>query len=454
MKILRLIIIALYLTFVSTNLYSQYDSLKIYEKYKNVVNDIFRQANADSSAWEQLAFMCDTYGPRLCGSEGLEKSLDFMYEQMKKDGLQKVRKEEVMVPKWVRGNEYCQMLKPRNLKLHMLGLGGSVATPTDGITSEVVVVKSFDELELRKDEIKGKIVLYNEPYINYGQAVAYRWAGAVRAAKYGALASICRSVSPVGMQNPHTGSIMPYPDTIAKIPSAAISHEDADMIERIIKSGQNVEVKLYMEAKTLPDVLSYNIIGEIEGSEKPDEIIAIGGHSDSWDVGSGAQDDASPCFATWKALKVLNDLGIKPKRTIRAVMWVNEENGLRGGKAYAEVHKNENHVLMFEFDSGVFPPGEFGVNGSDSVFYKAKSIEKVLRDFGNISVKRGAWGIDAQQIAEQNNIPLMHINTEDDGKYFWYHHSATDTPDKINPKDLNDCIAAIAAMIYIYADLP
>ncbi|MFH1052475.1 MAG: M20/M25/M40 family metallo-hydrolase [bacterium] len=454
MKYYRLIIIIFVLTFVSSTAYSQYDSVVIYKKYKDIVDKIFKKANADSSAWEQLAFMCDTYGPRLSGSVGLEKSLDFMYEQMIKDGLQNVRKEEVYVPKWVRGNEYCELLTPRNVKLHMLGLGGSVATPENGISAEIIVVKSFEELELRKDEVKGKIVLYNEPYINYGQAVAYRWAGAVRAAEYGAVASLCRSVSPIGMQAPHTGSIMPYPDTIPKIPHAALSHEDADMIERMLKRGQGVKVKLYMEAKTEPDVMSYNVIGEIIGTGKPDEIIVIGAHSDSWDVGTGAQDDASGCFSTWKALKVLNDLGLKPKRTIRAVMWVNEENGLRGGKAYMEAHKNENHVLMFEFDSGVFPPGEFGINGSDSVYAKAKSIEKVLNEIGKIAVKRGAWGIDAQQIADLNKIPLMHINTEDDGKYFWYHHAATDTPDKINSKDLNDCIAAIAAMIYIYADLP
>jgi len=438
----------------SNTIYAQYDSLQIYKNYRNIVEKIFNAAHRDSSAWQQLAYMCDTYGPRLCGSEGLEKSLNYMFEQMKNDGLQNVRKDEVMVPKWVRGDEYCGMISPRKTKLHFLSLGGSVSTPKDGITSEVIVVKSFDELDRRKNEIKGKIVLYNEPYINYGQAVAYRWAGAVNAAKYGAVASLCRSVSPIGMQSPHTGSIMPYPDTLTKIPHGALSHEDADMIERIVSRGEKVILKIYMEAQTLPDVMSFNVIGELKGTEKPQEIITIGGHSDSWDVGSGAQDDASACFATWKALKILNDLGLKPKRTIRVVLWVNEENGLRGGKDYAERYKNENHILLFEFDSGIFPIGEFGINGSDSVFSKAKSIEKVLRDFGNIRIKKGAWGIDAQQLAELKKIPLMNFNTDDEEKYFWFHHSATDTPDKINPKDMNDCIAAIAAMMYIYSDLP
>jgi len=450
----RFIILAVVSLFFSNNIYSQYDSLEIYSKYKEVVQKIYAKANSDTSAWEQLAFMCDTYGPRLSGSDGLEKSLEFMYRQMISDGLQNVRKEEVMVPVWVRGNEYCELQSPRKLELHMLGLGGSIATPKEGIIADVIVVHNFDELESRKDEVKGKIVLYNEPYLNYGQAVAYRWSGAVRAARYGAVASLCRAVSPISMQAAHTGSIMPYPDTIPKIPHAALSHEDADMVERMVNRGQEVKIKLYMEAITLPDAQSYNVIGELPGSDKPNEIIALGGHSDSWDVGSGAHDDGAACFATWKALKVLNDLGLKPKRTLRAVMWVNEENGLRGGKNYADKHKNENHNLLFEFDSGAFPPGEFGINGSDSVFAKVKSIEKVLREIGNIIVKKGAWGIDAQQLAELNKIPLMNLNTHDDGKYFWYHHSPTDTPDKIKPKDLNDCIAAIAVMIYIFSDLP
>ena len=440
--------------FSFTNLLSsEYDSLKIYDKYKDIVQKIFKAANADSSAWEQLAFMCDTYGHRLCGSEGLENSLDFMYLQMQKDGLENVKKEEVIVPKWVRNDEYCMLLEPRKLKLHMLGLGRSIGTPKEGITAEVIVVKSFDELKTIGNKAEGKIVLYNEPFINYGQAVQYRWAGAVEAAKVGALASMCRAVTPIGMQTPHTGSIMNYPDSIAQIPHAALSHEDADLIERMINRGQKVVLKLYMEAENPDSSLSYNVMGELTGNSKPDEIIAIGGHSDSWDVGSGAHDDASGCFSTWKALKILKDLNLKPKRTIRAVMWVNEENGLRGGIEYANNHKHENHILMFEFDSGVFPIGTFGIKGSDSVYNNVKSIEKVLKEIGNINIVKGAWGIDAQQIADMNNIPLMNLNTEDDGKYFWYHHAETDTPDKIDQKDLNNCIAAIAAMMYIYADL-
>jgi len=448
-------IILVCLFFILNSLKSQqYDSLLIYDKYRDIVKMIFQKANADSSAWEQLAFMCDTYGPRLCGSEGLEKSLEFIYNQMIKDGLENVRKEAVVVPNWVRNNEYCKMLEPREVNLHFLGFGRSIGTPKEGITAEVVVVNNFDELIKKGKGVKDKIVLFNEKFENYGQAVQYRWLGAFKAAQYGAKASLCRSVSPIGMQLAHTGSMMNYVDTVPKIPSGALSHEDADMIERMCRRGQRVVLKLYMESQMKDSVTSYNVMGELIGSEKPDEIIVIGGHSDSWDVGSGAQDDASGCFATWKALKLLNDLGLRPKRTVRALMWVNEENGLRGGIEYANKHKGENHILLMEFDAGIFYGGSFGVKGSDSVFFKAKSIEKVLNEIMPITIDKGAWGIDAQQLAEMNNVPLMNFNTEDEGKYFWYHHAENDTPDKIDPKDMNLSIAAIAAMIYIYADLP
>jgi len=447
-------IIILSLIFISINGYSQTDSNQIYQKYKNIVKKIYKKANADSSAWEELAYICDTFGPRLSGSAGLEKAIDYIVKTMKKEGLDNVRKEPVMVPKWVRGNEYCELLTPRRTKIYMLGLGRSIGTPAEGITSEVIVVKNFKELEKRKNEVKGKIVLFNEPFKSYGQSVQYRWKGAIEAAKYGAIASMCRSASPLGMRLPHTGVMAEYPDTVKKIPHFAISAEDAHMLQRMQDRGQKIIVKVYMEAKTYPDSKSYNVIGELRGTQKPDEIVAMGGHIDSWDVGSGAQDDGSGIIATWKALKLLKDLNLRAKRTIREVMWVNEENGTRGGIAYARKHKDENHILMFEFDSGVFPKVDIGIKGNDSVYTKAKSIEKVLQILGKIPVHKGAWGVDAGKIAKLKNIPLMSMNTDDQGKYFWFHHSPADMPDAVDPQAMNDCVAAIAAMIYIYADLP
>jgi carboxypeptidase Q len=245
-----------------------------------------------------------------------------------------------------------------------------------------------------------------------------------------------------------------YPDTLPKIPHAAITAEDADMIQRMYNRGQNPLVKLYLEAQKLPDSPSFNVMGEVVGSDHPDDIIAIGGHSDSWDAGTGAHDDGGGCIATWQAVKLINDLGLKPKRTIRAVMWVNEENGNRGGIKYAEVHKNEKHSLVFEFDSGVFPPKGFGYTGPDSIFTYLKSFEPLLKMFGDIEIYKGGGGVDIGPMMRENKVNGMGMNTRDDGKYFWYHHSPSDTPDKVNPDDLNKCVAAIAAIIYVYSELP
>jgi len=406
----------------------------------------------DSSSWERLAYMCDTYGPRLSGSDNLELALKWIHEEMKRDGLANVKSEKVMVPKWVRGNEYCELVSPRHAKIQMLGLGGSVNTPMEGITAPVIVVKDFKELDARSSEVKGKIVVYNQEFINYGQAVEYRWAGASKAAKYGAVASLCKAVTPLHDRHPHTGS-MGYEDSIPKIPHASISSEDALLLERMQKRGQNPVVKLYMESAFQPDVESANVMGELVGNELPDEIIAIGGHIDSWDVGTGAHDDGGGCVSTWNAVKLLKDLGLKPRRTIRAVMWVNEENGLRGGLAYKEAHKDEKHVLMFEFDSGTFPPSEIGYSGNDSLRKYIRWAEPLLNIIDSIKVTDHAWGVDVGPMVRLG-IPVMSLDTDDEGKYFWYHHSDKDTPDHVDPQDLNKCVAAIALAIYIYADLP
>jgi len=422
-------------------------------KYSETIDRILKAATQNDSAWQRLAEMCDTYGNRLSGSENLEHALDWIYEHMKLDGLQNVRKEEVMVPNWRRGHEYCELVSPRKEKIEMLGLGGSIATPPEGITAEVIVVKSFEELKERAKEAKGKIVLYNAPYKGYGFNVQFRWWGAIRAEEVGAVASLVRSVTPHAMSNPHTGGMAPYSDTLPKTPHAAIIPEWADILERMIKRGQKPIVHLYMEAKFLPDTKSANVMGEIEGTDKKDEIIAVGGHSDSWDVGSGAQDDASGCIAAWEAVKLLKNLGIKTRRTIRAVSWVNEENGQMGGKDYAERHKNEKHALLFEFDSGVFPPSAIGFSAKDSSLYDiVKSFEPLLQKIDSIVVHKGGGGTDIGPMMEQG-VPGMGLNTRDGGKYFWYHHTPADTPDKVDANDLNKCIAAIAATIFLYSEI-
>ena len=249
---------------------------------------------------------------------------------MKRDGLENVSTPAVKVPHWVRGREDAEMVKPVRHTLTMLGLGGSVATPADGITAEVVPVSSFDALNaLGREKVAGKIVLFNVPYEGYGKTVAYRVAGASRAARLGAVAMLLRSVGSLAMQTPHTGA-MNYTEADPKIPAAAITLEDATLIQRLTDAGETVTVHLYMEAHMLPDADSANVMGEIPGREKPEEIVVMGGHIDSWDVGAGAQDDGSGIMAALEAAAIIKKLGLHPRRTLRVVFWTNEENGSAG----------------------------------------------------------------------------------------------------------------------------
>ncbi len=430
------------------------DTAYFLNNYSKLADRIIAEIMKDSSAWDRLAYMCDVFGPRLSGSEGLEKSIEWVYEKMKKDGLENVRKEEVMVPYWKRGKEHCRLVSPRIEEFPVLGLGGSVSTPPEGITAPVLVVNSFEDLDNRSDEAKGKIVVFNYEYEHYGQAVQYRVWGADAASKYGAAASLIKSVSPEGFKLPHTG-MMRYSDTLKKIPHAAISHEDCRLLQRLQDYGQNPEVTLYMGAETLPDVLSYNVICELRGTEKPEEIVALGGHFDCWDTGSGAHDDASGCISAWHVLKILKDMGLRPKRTLRAVMWANEENGVRGGKAYAEDHKEEPHALLFEWDSGVFPPNQIRFNGPEQIFGIICSYMPVLNKIHPMEAINAGWvGVDISPMMRQNHVPGMALNTDDKGEYFLYHHSPLDTPDHVDPYEFNQCIAAIALAVYIFADLP
>lgn len=424
------------------------------KSYENDVKLIIEESVRNSVSWDRLTYLCDFYGPRLSGSENLEKAIAWIKKNMLADGFDHVAEDKVMVPHWVRGNEYCLMTEPREASLKMLGLGGSIGTPENGITAPVLVVESFEELEKRSEDARGKIVVYDVPFENYHQCVQYRFSGAINAAQHGAVASLARSVSPVGMNNPHTG-MMVYTDTVPKIPHAAILPEDAAMLRRFQERGITPVIKLYMEAKTLPDAESSNLFCELKGEKYPDEIIAIGGHIDSWDVGTGAHDDASGCIAAWEALRLIKKLGLKPGRTLRAVMWVNEENGLRGGREYARLHADEKHALLFEFDAGVFPVEAVRFTGSDTLQQIVKEFEPLLRLISeDIKIEDNAWGVDIGPLVRQNNVPAMCLSTRDDGKYFWYHHSPADTPDKIDPADFNNCIAAMAVSIYLYSHIP
>lgn len=420
-------------------------------KYRDIANRIIAAAQADSAgAWNRIAELTDRFGHRLSGSIALEQAIDWTAAAMTRDGLANVRKEKVLVPHWVRGAESLELVAPRRQSLPMLGLGGSIATPIGGITAEVMVVASFDELTQRSAEAKGKIVLYDAEWRDYGYNGAFRRLGAIAAAKVGAVASLARSAGPYGMRTPHTGS-MSYDSTVTKIPHASVTAEDAMMMRRMIVRGERVRVTLNMNARMLPDAQSHNVMGELRGGDKANEIVVMGGHIDSWDVGQGAMDDAGGVVVAWEALRLLKQLGLTPRRTIRAVGWTNEENGMRGGNAYRDAHKDEPHQLAIESDGGVFSPIGFGFTGSPAARKLVESIATLLVPIGASTIGPSGGGADIGPIMA-TGVPGMGLDV-DGTRYFWFHHTNADTPDKLNPAEVQRCVAVMAIMAYIAADL-
>lgn len=423
------------------------------DNYRPAAQRIIDLALADSSAWNTLAELTDQFGPRLSGSANLEQAIDWVLAEMRKEGFDAVRGEPVMVPHWVRGEESLELVSPRHAKLPLLGLGMSVGTPPEGITADVIVVSDFTELEARSSELAGKIVLYDAPFTSYGETVAYRTQGASRAAMHGAVAVLVRSVASESMASPHTGT-MTYADSAPRIPAAAITVEDAMMLHRMQERGTPIRVTLRMGAKTLPDARSRNVVAEIRGSERPDEVVVLGGHIDSWDVGQGAMDDGGGCVAAWEALRLIRELGLKPRRTIRVVFWTNEENGTRGGTGYLEAHRDavDKHVLALESDNGAFRPRGFGFTGSDEALAIITQIGSLLAPIGADSVSRGGGGADIGPLMEEG-VPGMSPRVEGE-RYFWYHHSHADTMDKLDPGHMQQLAAAMAVMVYTVADMP
>jgi carboxypeptidase Q len=409
----------------------------------------------DSGAWRRMAELTDTFGPRLSGSASLEQALDWVLAQMKKDGLANVRGEPVMVPHWVRGEESAELVTPtRRKRLTILGLGGSVGTPAAGITAPVVVVSSFDDLTARGAAVRGKIVLFDVPFTEYGATRVYRTNGASAAAKLGAVAMLLRSVASFSINSPHTGN-MRYDSTVtAKIPAAAIAVEDAMLLHRMQDRGVTPTVRLRMGARMLPDVPSRNVVAELRGREKPDEVVVFGGHIDSWDVGQGAMDDAGGVVIAWEALRLMKTLGLRPRRTIRVVGWTDEEQRTSGGDAYRAAHAAEvdKHVFALESDNGVFRPYGIAAVGSDSMLVMLRRIAPLLKRVGADSVSRGESEADVEPLLDAG-VPVAGLHV-DDTRYFWYHHTNADTPDKLDPQDVARCVAVFAVYAYVVAEMP
>ncbi len=412
-------------------------------------------ATNQTQAWQRLASMCDQFGPRFSGTTNLEQAIDWVMAQMRLDGLDNVHGETVPVPRWVRGQESIELLQPLSAagvveRLPMLGLGGSVGTPREGIVGEVMVVLSFEELSNRVAEAKGKIVLFDAPFTRYGETVRFRVSGANEAAKAGAVASLIRSVGNFSLRTPHTG-MMAYSPRVRHIPHAALASEDAARLARLVERGGRVMVRLKMDAQMEEPGVSRNVIAEVRGREHPEEVIVLGGHIDSWDVGRGAQDDGGGCLAAWEALRLIRQLGLKPRRTIRCVLWTNEEFGLAGGRGYRDEHAGEmdNHVVALESDNGTFAPRGFGFVGSDAGMQLVQQIGELIQATLGVNagkIQKGGVGADVGPLLERG-VPVLNLNT-DDTRYFWYHHTESDTPDKVDPTDLAQCAAAMAVMVY------
>ena len=458
-------------------------------KYKTDADRILAAAATDNDGYAALAYLTDHIGKRVSGSPQLNTAVEWGAELMRKAGLQNVTVQPVMVPHWVRGNEsatiqYKGEAGPITKPLHMLGLGMSVGTPKEGITAPVVFVHDFAELDALPDaQVKGKIVVFNPGWHGYGVGSMYRTGGPSRAAAKGAAAVLVRSATGLAMQIPHTGTLR-YDEKQPKVPSAAISVEDALLIERLAKEGP-VTVHLQMDAHMEQDVKAGNVIGEIVGSEHPEQVVVLGGHIDSWDVGQGAQDDGSGIMATFEAVSLIHKLGLKPKRTIRIVFWVNEENGGAGGRAYREWvgDKIGDQVAAIEMDGGAEKPLGIGYGGfggprrpappapgtaaapaapsgfdesslsaeEKQSFVYMKDIASLLGSIGANTVSPGGGGSDIGPIVA-DGVPALSPRTVGE-HYFDWHHTEADTLDKVAPDSFKKNTAMLSVVAYVLADM-
>ncbi|UCH65207.1 MAG: M20/M25/M40 family metallo-hydrolase [Ignavibacterium sp.] len=449
--------------FISNSALSQskIDSLSLI-KYTNVAEQIVSSALSERKGYEMLRNLC-RIGPRLSGSKNSLIALNWAKNKMKELGFDTVWLQPVIVPHWERGNiEEAILLDSDNKplrRLNILALGGSIGTPSNGITAKVIEVNSFEELKERKDEANGKIVFFSRPinqsnlstFTGYSNAADQRVYGAIEAAKYGGVGAIVRSLTTRYDNVPHTG-MMSYVDSLPKVPAATIGYLDADFLSEAIKGNPNIKIKLTLDCVTQPDVKSYNVIGEIRGEEFPDEIILVGGHIDSWDVGDGAHDDGAGCVQSIEVLDIFKRLNITPKRTLRTVLFINEETGLTGAKEYAAFadSSKQTHLAAIESDRGAFTPLGFSVDtDSIALIEKLNSWLPLLRKAGIIWIKKGGSGADISQI---KNIILPMGYVPDSQRYFDLHHSPNDVFEEVHPREFELGSAAIAIMVYLLSE--
>jgi carboxypeptidase Q len=426
------------------------------------IRKIFDESLTHGKAFEMLEYLCTQIGHRLSGSPHAAAAVEYTRQVMEQYGFDSVWLQPVMVPHWVRGAPEVGLVvnsrKFGTVPLNISALGGSVGTGPAGIIASVVEVRSWDELKKLGEQgrLKGKIVFYNQPmdprnlntFSAYGTAVLQRASGASEAARYGAVAALVRSMSPNPEDYPHTGSLR-YTPNLPQIPGAALATRHADLLSRLLSDDPNLQFYLELHCKTLPDVPSFNVIGELRGSASPDQYIVVGGHLDSWDVGQGAHDDGAGCVQSIEVLRIFKALGYRPRHTIRAIMFMNEENGLRGGLAYARhvENKGERHVAAIESDRGGFVPRGFTVPSQPGPREKVRGWKNLLEPYGLHDFSQEGGGADIGPLA-QFNVPLIGL-LPDSQRYFSYHHTVEDTIDKVDRRELALGAAAMAALIYL-----
>ncbi|HNP18910.1 MAG TPA: M20/M25/M40 family metallo-hydrolase [Fulvivirga sp.] len=428
---------------------------------EKMIKTIFDEALLNGQAYENLDYLTGQIGHRLSGSPQAAAAVEWSYQLMGSYGFDTVYLQEVMVPHWVRGaREQANIVNSKKFgtkSLNIRALGNSVGTGSAGVLGNIIEVQGLKELEkIGKKGIEGKILFFNRPmdqtkvstFSAYGGAVDQRVFGPSEAAKYGAIGVVVRSVGTVMDDFPHTGTLR-YADDQPKIPAVAISTNDAEVLSKALKDDNNIKFYFETHCQMLPDVLSYNVIGEIKGTEIPEEYVVVGGHLDSWDLGQGAHDDGSGCVQSIEVLRLFKQIGYKPKRTIRAVMFMNEENGLRGGRKYAEKAKEngEKHIAALESDSGGFSPRGFGMTGDQSEIDKLVSWRPLFEPYGIYDIGKPGGGADIGPLRDQGTLV---IGMEPDSqRYFAYHHTDNDTFDKVNKRELELGAAGMASLIYM-----
>jgi len=423
--------------------------------YNETAQKLIEAALRDADGLARLQYLCDRIGNRLSGSASLERAIEWSASEMKKAGLENVQTPPVKVPKWIRGKESAVMVAPIEKPLWMIGYGMVPGTPPEGITADVIAVSSPDNLkDLGRENVAGKIVLYIPNADGYKLATT---AGPAAAAAAGAVAVMIRSG--IALQGPHTMALN-WPAGATKIPTAALSVEDAAMIQRLLESHTNVRVRLMMESHQEPDADSNNVMGEIRGREKPEEVVVLGGHIDSWDVGQGAHDDGAGIMSALEAVALIKKLGLQPRRTIRVVFWVAEENGLAGGRAYRAMIGDEirNHVAAIEDDHGAEKPTGFGFGGQQQqavfpgAFQRAVEIGELLKGIGANKIEPRGGGGDVRPLSSEG-VPGFDVRTVGT-RYDEWHHTHGDSFDNITPRDFQLHVASLAVLSYVLADMP